>query len=150
MKNVLLILGSMLWLSGCYPAFRTSQPRVELVVVDPNGSPVQGATFTLASYRYPFVVPATTRFARHETDAAGAVSIAMRGDWQMEALLPDGSSWYVWRYCIEKTGYRAIASPETRKIKRPLTIVLEPHPGTSQCKWPAEGEAAELKVVETE
>lgn len=151
MKYVLFILGSTLWLSGCYPAFRTVQPRVELVVVDPSGSPVEGATFTLASYRYPRAVPATTKIARYETDSAGTLSIPMRGDWQMEALLPDGSSWYVWRYCIEKTGYRAIASAETRRIKRPLTLVLQPHQGSSQCKWPGEGEAYyQLEVVENE
>jgi len=151
MKYVLFALGSMLWLTGCYPAFRTVQPKVKLVVQDPSGRPVEGATFTLATYRYPFVLPATTKLDRYETNAAGVVSIPRRGDWQMEILLPDGSSWYVWRYCIEKAGYRAIASEETRRIDVPLTVVLEPYQGSSRCRWPGEGEAYyDLEVIESE
>ena len=146
-----LALGAMLLLAGCYPAFRAVQPRVDLVVVDPAGRPVQGATFTLATYRYPRAVPATTKLSQYETDAGGAVSIPRRGDWQMEILLPDGSSWYGWRYCVEKAGYRAIVSAETRKFRRPLTVVLEPRQGSSTCKWPAEGEAYyDIKIVENE
>lgn len=138
----------MLCLAGCYPAFRTVQPKVELVVQDSTGRPVGSATFTLATYRYPFPSQTTTKFTRYETDSAGAISIPRRGEWQMEVLLPDGSSWYAWRYCIEKAGYRAIASAETRSID-PLTIVLEPHVGSSHCKWPGEGEAYyRVKVVE--
>lgn len=150
-RRIAVALGSMLWLAGCYPAFRTVQPRVDLIVLDPSGDPVQGATFTLATYRYPRAVPATTNFARHETDAAGTVSIPRRGDWQMEILLPDGSSWYGWRYCVEKAGYRAIASAETTKFSRPLTVVLEPREGASKCKWPGEGEAYyHVTIVENE
>ncbi len=141
----------MLWLAGCYPAFRTVQPRVDVVVLDSAGRPVQGATFTLATYRYPRAVPATTKLVPYQTDAAGTVSIPRRGDWQMEILLPDGSSWYGWRYCVEKAGYRAIASAETQRFSRPLTVVLEPRQGSSKCKWPREGEAYyDVKIVENE
>lgn len=150
-SRIALALGSMLWLAGCYPAFRTVQPRVDLVVLNPAGQPVQGATFTLATYRYPFAVARTTKFARYETDAAGTVSIPRRGDWQMEILLPDGSGWYAWRYCVEKAGYRAIASAEARKFRRPLTVVLEPSQRSSKCKWPGDGESYyDLEVVENE
>ena len=147
-KQVAFALASTLWLAGCYPAFRTVQPKVKLMVVDPSGRPVEGATFILATYHSR--APVTT-FAGYETDVAGAVSIPFRGDWRMEALLPDGSSWYVWRYCVEKPGYRAIASEQTRRIKVPLTVVLEPHHGSSQCSRPAEGERYfELEVIEKE
>lgn len=150
-RRTTLVLGSMLWLAGCYPAFRTVQPGVDLVVLDPAGLAVQGATVTLAAYRYPRAVPATTKFARYETDAAGTVSIPRRGDWQMEILLPDGSSWYGWRYCVEKAGYKAIASAETRRFERPLAVVLEPSRRSSKCQWPAEGEAYyDVKIVESE
>jgi hypothetical protein len=150
-RGIALCLGSMLWLAGCYPAFRTVQPKVDLVVVDTAGRPIEGATLTLATYRYPRAMPGTTQFARYETDAAGTASIPRRGDWQMEILLPDGSSWYGWRYCVEKAGYRAIASAETRKFRRPLTVVLEPRQGSSKCKWPGEGESYyKLEIVENE
>jgi hypothetical protein len=147
-KRILFGFGAMLWLAGCYPAFRTVQPKVDLVVQDLNGRPVENATFTLATYRYPFPTQRTTEFDRYETDSAGAVSISRRGKWQMEVLLPDGSNWYAWGYCIEKAGYRAIAVAETR-FKEKLTIVLQPHPGSSQCKWPTAGEAYYgVKIVE--
>lgn len=138
----------MLWLAGCYPAFRTVRPNVNLVVHDVKGAPVENATFTLATYRYPFPSSTTTRFALYETDTTGAVSIPRRGEWQMEVLLPDGSGWYAWGYCIEKAGYRAVAVAETG-FEESLTVVLQPHPGSSRCRWPAEGEAYYgVKVVE--
>jgi hypothetical protein len=148
MKYVVLTFAVMLGLGGCYPAFRTVQPEVELVVRDPDGRAVENATFTLATYRYPFASPRTTQFAQYQTDSAGTVSLPGRGKWQVEVLLPDGSSWYAWGYCIEKAGYKAIAEKET-SFEEPLTVVLEPYPGSSQCKWPTEDEAYyDVKVIE--
>jgi hypothetical protein len=148
MKRVLLVFGATLWLAGCYPALRTIQPKTKIVVQDPTGRPLENATFTLATYRLPFASPRTTKFARYETDSTGTILIPRRSEWKMELLLPDGSSWYGWGYCIEKEGYRAIASAQT-KLKEPLTLVLQPHPGSSWCKWPGEGESFyAVKVVE--
>ena len=52
MKRVLFGFGVMLLLAGCYPAFRTVRPNVDLVVQDINGRPVENARFTLATYRW--------------------------------------------------------------------------------------------------
>jgi hypothetical protein len=146
MKRVLAAFAAMLCLAGCYPAFRTVQPRLKVVVMDPAGRPVENATFTLVTYREP--MGARPKLTRYQTDSAGALFIPRRGQWQMEILLPDGSSWYSWGYCVEKAGYRAIAVP-WKELKSPLKIVLEPRSGSSQCKWAREGEDyRDVTVVE--
>ena len=139
MKCLLFVFIAMPGLAGCYPALRTVQPEMELVVQDTNGRPVESATFTLATYRYPFPHQRTTNFSRHETDSAGTLAIPRRREWKLEVLLPDGSSWYAWGYCIEKAGYRAIAVAET-DFEKPVTAVLQPYVGSSRCKWPTKGE----------
>ena len=149
LKHVPFAVGAMLCLSGCYPALRTVQPTAKIVVHDDAGRPLENATFTLATYRYPFPSPRSTQLAQFQSDAAGAVSIPWRGVVQMEVLLPDGSAWYQWGYCIEKAGYGAVAVAE-EKFDQPLSVVLQPHPGSSKCEWPGENDGPYwgVKVVE--
>jgi hypothetical protein len=67
----------------------------------------------------------------------------------MEILLPDGSAWYAWRFCVEKSGYRAFASAETDDFDDRVEVVLRESPVRSSCKWPGGNEAYyDLKVVE--
>jgi hypothetical protein len=149
MKRLLLGCSAILWLAGCYPALRTVQPNVKLFVQDAGGHPVVDATFTLATYRYPFPSQATTKFARYKTDSAGALSIPRRSGWQMEILLPDGSAWYAWAYCIEKEGYRAVAVAEA-SFKKSMTVVLQPHPESSYCEWSSGGVGVKVEAMDAE
>jgi hypothetical protein len=149
LKHVLVAVAAMLCATGCYPALRTVQPTAKVVVHDPAGRALENATFTLATYRYPFPSPRSTQLARFQTDSAGAVSIPWRGIVQMEVLLPDGSACYQWGYCIEKAGYGAVAVAEA-KFDEPLSVVLQPHPAASRCQWPGAEDDSYwgVKVVE--
>ncbi len=119
---------------GCFPAVTAKQPRVELTVRDERGAPVPGASFTLATYRYPFPMASSTTFAKFETDAAGRLEVRKRRDFYVQVALPDGGRWYGWAYCLEKPGYRAIAAVAP-DFSRALSVVLEPSPTPSVCKW---------------
>jgi len=147
-RELLVAVASIVGLSGCYPVLRTERPKVEVRVRDEHGHPIEDATFTLATYRYPFPTPSATTFLRGRTDAAGVVSLPKKRKWQLEILLPDGSAWYSWRSCIEKPGYRAVASAES-KFEGPIEIVLKASAVSSSCKWPGENDAYyDVRVVE--
>ena len=128
---------------------RTEQPKFDLRVRDESGHPVKDASVTFATYRYPFPSSGTTTLAIHHTNAAGVVSLLKKSRWQMEILLPDGSAWYAWRYCIEKAGYRAFASAEVDDFEGPVEVVLKESVVPSSCEWPGKNQAYyDLKVVE--
>jgi hypothetical protein len=147
-KEIFLATVVILGLSGCYPALRTEQPKVMLRVHDESGRPIKDATFTLATYRYPFPSPRTTKLLTQYTDAGGVVSLSKKRKWQWEILLPDGSAWYEWGFCLEKPGYRAVASADA-DFDDLAEVVLKESPVSSRCKWPGENEAYyEFKVVE--
>ena len=123
MKQALLVCGSMLLLSGCFPAFRTIQPKVQFVVQDPAGRPVENATFTFATYTGRR--PSMMQVDRYQTSAAGVVSIRKRGKVQLIIAMPDATPTYDWAYCVEKEGYRALAVQWFRPKDR-MTVTLEP------------------------
>jgi hypothetical protein len=147
-KELLFAAMAILGLSGCYPALRMEQPKIALRVHDESGRPIKDATFTLATYRYPFPNPRTTKLVTQYTDADGVVSLSEKRKLQWEILLPDGSAWFGWGFCLEKPGYRAVASADAA-FDGPMEVVLKESPGPSRCKWPSEDEAYyELKLVE--
>jgi hypothetical protein len=148
MRRVVLVLVGALGLTGCYPALKVVRPKVDLTVRDAGGGAVENAAVTLATFQYPFPFAHSTALTTYQTDAAGALSLRKRRKWLWQVLLPDGVRWYNWAYCIEKSGYRAVAAVEP-DFSEPLVVVLEPSATSSVCKWPTDGEAYyQLKVVE--
>jgi hypothetical protein len=139
-SRLVLTLIACAELCACYPALKTEQPKVRLSVRDPSGAPVAGASFTLATNRYPFPMSASTTFATFETDELGMLRVPKRRDWLVQVMLPDGIRWYDWAYCIEKPGYRAVAAVEPDSF-RSLEVVLEPSATPSVCKWPTGDES---------
>jgi hypothetical protein len=147
-RNVLIAVTACAGLTGCYPALKVSQPNVRLIVRDAQGEPVQNATVTLATYRntLPALYPATV--ATYQTDAAGKLSLRKRRTWEWQLMLPDGMVWYSWAYCIEKPGYRAVASVQP-DFSKPDVVVLEQSATASRCKWRSESEwQYQVKIVE--
>lgn len=147
--ELLVVVLALLGMSGCYPILRTEQPKFHLRVRDESGHPVKDASVMFATYRYPFPSSETTTLVTHHTDAAGVVSLFRKSRWQMQILLPDGSAWYTWRFCIEKAGYRAFASAEAEDFEGPVEVVLKESVVASGCEWPGKNQAYyDLKVVE--
>jgi hypothetical protein len=135
-------------LSACYPALKVMRPRVDLTVRDVSGAAVADATFTIATYRYPFPSARSMSLASYQTERSGVLKLRKRRDWLWQVLLPDGVRWYDWAYCVEKPGYRAVAAVEP-DFGEPITVVLEPFPRPSNCDWPtAEEPYYEVEVVE--
>ncbi len=130
-----LILGGSAALGGCFPALTAVQPKVRLTVVDPRGVPVDGASFTLATFRQPFPRDATTVRTTHWTEQNGTLVLRKRRKWMWQVLLPDGGTWYTWVYCIEKPGFKAVAVTKPT-FAEPITVVLEDSPMGSECVWP--------------
>ena len=148
-KQLLLAVAALVGVTGCYPALRTEQPKLDVRVRDESGRPVGDATVTFATYRYPFPSSTTTTLVTNRTDATGIVSIAKKRRWQVEILLPDGSAWYAWRFCVEKPGYRAFASAEADDFDGPVEVVLRESLVTSSCQWPGRNDAYyDVRVVE--
>src|SRR5262245_13433735 len=110
----IILVTLCLGLAGCFPAPRVVQPKARFLVQDASGHPLEGATVTLATHRMPFPSPLGRTMTEFRTDAAGKVSLREKHIWEMQALLPDGTSWYEWIYCIEKPGYRPVFSVEPK------------------------------------
>ena len=127
-------------LGACFPALKPVQPRVSLKVTDSRGVALEGARFTLATFRQPFPFPHTTVLTTYHTDRGGSLAVRKKRKWVWQIMLPDGVTWYTFAYCIEKDGYRAIAETEPA-FGEPLTVVLADAPGRSECVWPRDGEA---------
>jgi hypothetical protein len=132
-----LILGSSIALGGCFPALKPVQPTARVTVVDSRGVAVEGARFTLATFRQPFPLPHATVLTTYRTDRDGRLTLRKKRRWVWQILLPDGVTWYTWAYCIEKPGFKATAVTEPM-FEEPITVVLEDAPVASECVWPSE------------
>lgn len=146
-KRLLLAMVGLVAVTGCYPAVRKEQPKLDVRIRDEHGHSIRDATVTFATYRHPF--GGMTGFDTYQTDATGVVSIRRKLRWQMEALLPDGSSWYSWQFCVEKPGYQAFASAGSRNFERAMKVVLQASQVPSSCQWLGrEGRYHDVRVVE--
>jgi hypothetical protein len=143
----IIVLKFCVGLAGCFPAPVTVQPKAQFLVRDAGGQPIQGASVTLATHRMPFPSNRTRTLRQYETDAAGKVSLRTKRTWEWKVLLPDGSSWYSWIYCIDKPGYRPVFSVQP-DFSTTVIATLERSDQRLVCQWPTDNESYyDLRVV---
>jgi len=125
---------------GCYPALKVVQPKAQFTLVDSTGAPIEDAKIMLTTYRQPFgaLHPSVATF---RTDARGTVALKSERKWHMQVVLPDGITWYTWAYCIEKSGYLAVASQQPN-FKEPVGLTLERSDQQSVCRPPDDSDWA--------
>ena len=132
-------LVSLVVVGGCYPGLPVVRPSTTIAVVDAEGRAVPDADVTIATFRQPFPFPRSTVRTTYRTNEAGVLNVKQKRKWQLQVMLPDGYGWYTWLYCVEKPGYRAVASTEIEDRIGPITVVLQPSPSRrSLCVWPSE------------
>ncbi|MFL0810051.1 MAG: carboxypeptidase-like regulatory domain-containing protein [Agarilytica sp.] len=102
MKIIAVLLICVL-LSGCYPVYKTLQPKSNILVVDESGAPLQGATVVLVSNAYPYGNEKT----RMEvvTNYKGEARFPSSKEWRMEVMIMHGMEVYYWNWCVTKEGY---------------------------------------------
>jgi hypothetical protein len=123
------------------------QPKSSFAVVTSDGEPIENARITLATYRWPFPRPATTVLTTFRTDEEGELHLRSRRRWHWQIALPDAWTAYTWGYCVEKAGFRAVASPEIDKRIGAVTVTLEAASTLSVCAWPEDDGQAYWQVA---
>jgi len=123
---------STTFLTACVPVLLTTQPRTNLIVTDSASSPIEGADVSFATFRGPFGPRSIVNFI---TDSQGEINIDRETEWHTFVFLPDGSTWYDWYFCVEKSGYKAQASAYG-EIPRIIEITLEESSFVERCEWP--------------
>ena len=102
MRIILLFI--IFSLTGCYPVYKTLQPQIEIVVLDSEKRPVQGAEVNLISKSRPHDVERSREI--HITDSEGVAKFQQRNDWRIESpIMIHGQQFYYWDWCIEKDGF---------------------------------------------
>lgn len=123
-------------LSGCAPWPTTTQPEVNLFVVDEVGNPISGARVFFASYKIA-ITPEST-IVTGKTNNQGMFHLERTAYTQMVIFAADGGHFFDWSYCIEKPGLQAIARNSLSEsyfsegsIVEKMNISSE----TQECKW---------------
>lgn len=121
-----LAIGQTASLSGCVVWPTMTRPAVQISVRDPEGRPVQGASFHLAKYSIS-MLPRDS-FWNVETDEQGTVVFDSEREWQFFFLAPDSGQFWSWSWCIEKPGFEGVLANDLRANTRAryATIVLAP------------------------
>ena len=134
MKFITLLL--IVVLSGCAPWLTTSQPEVNLKVLDENGSPVNGATIKFVNYK--IAMQPEVELKEMSTSDSGDVHLSKKSYTQMVVLAADGGHSYDWCYCIEKNGYMPIVRNNLNASYFSNGVVVERFSTSTQpmtCKW---------------
>jgi hypothetical protein len=146
--SLIVVMTPCVLLAGCFPAPVPVQPKAQFLVRDANGHPIENAVVTLATHRMPFPSASERTLSHFRTDAAGKVTLKTKRTWELQVMLPDGSSWYEWIYCIEKPGHRAVFSTSP-DFGKPVVAFLEYSEKRSACKWPTDDQMYhEVSVIE--
>jgi hypothetical protein len=123
-------------LSGCAPWPTTSQPDVNLRVVDKNGDPIKGAEIKFANYK--IAMKPEVEFKEIVTNSSGNAHLSKKIYTQMVVLAADGGHSYDWCYCIEKKGYVPVVRNNLNAAYFGKGAVVEKMSNTTQpkaCQW---------------
>lgn len=134
MKLLALLL--LFALSGCAPWPTTSQPEVNLKVVDEDGNPVKGAIIKFANYK--IAMQPEVKIKDMRTNDAGQAYLSKQSYMQMVVLAADGGHSYDWCYCIVKKGYMPVAKNNLNASYFSNGVVIEKLSATKQpmaCQW---------------
>lgn len=134
MKFLTLFL--LILLSGCAPWPTTSQPEVNLRVVDKNGVPIKGAIIKFVNYK--IAIKPEVEFKEIHTDDSGNAYLSKKSYTQMVVLAADGGHSYDWCYCIEKNGYTPVARNNLNAAYFGNGVVVEKLSNSAQpetCQW---------------
>lgn len=136
MKFSKIILLAVLLSQGCTPWPMTERPKLNMLVLDVNGIPIENANVSFAIYKE--AMTPTLKIIKLKTNHKGNVNLKRSSYIQMIALAPDGGHFYDWSYCIEKSGYHPVfKNTLTEKYFKKGLIVekLLPAKNNEQCFW---------------
>jgi len=106
MKKIMSIL-ICVFLSACFPAYKTVQPESSFIVVDNKQKPIAGVQVTLVTEMSP-----SGKVMRNSklTDASGKAQFESlhRFHWQVPVM--HGMALYWWSLCVYKEGYETYFS----------------------------------------
>ncbi len=124
MKIIITLLFVIL-LSGCYPVYKTLQPRSHILVVDESGEPIQGAVVVLVANAYPYGHEKT----RMEvvTNYKGEARFPSSKEWRVEVMVMHGMEVYYWNWCVTKDGYETYITHNgnSKDFNRKPTVTLK-------------------------
>ncbi|WP_228203387.1 hypothetical protein [Acinetobacter sp. CFCC 10889] len=113
---------AVLFISGCYPIYKTQKPEFEVTVVDEQGQPIEKAEVILMTEVHPAKIDA--QFDKKLTNSLGKVNFAKQAEWKVEFLMIHGVQHYNWTICVAKAGYvtQGMIDVDQDKIK----VILQP------------------------
>lgn len=112
MYKTTISLFAILFLSGCYPIYKTQKPELEVTVVDEQDQPIEKAKVVLMTEVHPAKIDAN--FDEKYSNQKGEVNFTKQAEWKVEFLMIHGAQYYDWNICVAKSGY---LTQEFSKIK---------------------------------
>ena len=121
----LFIFITIIILQAYYPVNKTTQPELEIIVMDENGQSIKDAKVTLQTE----VSPAKVDLKENVkfTNAKGIVNFEHQSEMRVENVLIHGVQYYDWFVCVSKTGYQThdLIKVEEKDQFKQLKIVLK-------------------------
>jgi hypothetical protein len=100
--KIVILCFMLMGLTACYPAYKTRQPAVNLMVVNAQQLPIAGAKVVLNTRAH---ASGVNEFNVKNTDDKGNVSFNSNKQTEIELLFLHGSLHYFWVICVEKKDY---------------------------------------------
>jgi hypothetical protein len=110
-------------ITACLPAYKTTKPQLNVLLLDSQKQPVTDAKLVLITRARP--TPIHEQDVQY-TNAKGTAVFKKEKDMQIQTAFIHGSLQYYWSLCAEKAGYTSITQSIDASTARnkPLTIVL--------------------------
>ena len=134
MKSKSIFLVIIFIFTGCVPMKRTTQPNVNIQIMDSNSSVIKDAKVTFVNYMMA-MKPKSSTIVRKNPD--GIFKIEKKSKLELVVFAPDAYHGYEWFYCIEKDGYAPIIKNNLGTSYFSNTIIekMEKSSLNKKCLW---------------
>lgn len=120
-KNIFLI-PFIIFLTGCFPIYKTQKPQLTVNVVNERGVAIPEVKVVLVTRVYPSRI--NDQYDIKFTNEQGAVDFEKLAQWRIESLMIHGMEFYDWSLCLTKDGYVTQENIEVKK-KEKIKIILK-------------------------
>ncbi|MCU4437588.1 hypothetical protein KTH93_19215 [Acinetobacter bereziniae] len=103
MNRIILLIPFFIFLTGCFPVYKTQKPQLTVNVVNERGVAIPNVKVVLVTSVRPAKID--DQYDEKYSNQIGVVNFEKQAQWKVESLMIHGVQFYDWHLCVAKEGY---------------------------------------------
>ena len=103
MNRAILLIPFFIFLTGCFPVYKTQKPQLTVNVVNERGVAIPNVKVVLVTSVRPAKID--DQYDEKYSNQIGVVNFEQQAQWKVESLMIHGVQFYDWYLCVAKDGY---------------------------------------------